>query len=291
MKAARIAALSVIAATAASSPASASAPHTVQIGETLSGIAAANGISTSALATANGLTPDANVILGSTIQVPAAGETPAPAASAGAPEPMGGYIVQPGETLSGIAARSGVSTSQLAWMNGLDASAPLLSGTGLKLPTGAPGAGTVPAGAEPTHVAPAAPYPTSGRTSSSEIGQIAAQHGVSGSLASAIAWQESGFNNGMVSAANARGVMQVMPGTWDWVEQNLSGPLDPTSAADNVKAGSLYLGQLLRDTGGDERMAVAAYYQGLESVRQRGMLPETVRYVDNVMALRGRFGG
>src|SRR4051794_12313894 len=101
MKAARKAALSVIAATAASSPASASAPHTVQIGETPSGIAAANGISTSALATANGLSADANVILGSTIQVPAAGEAPAPAASAGAPEPMGGYIVQPGETLSG----------------------------------------------------------------------------------------------------------------------------------------------------------------------------------------------
>ena len=82
-----------------------------------------------------------------------------------------------------------------------------------------------------------------------------------------------------------------MPGTWQWIENNLSGPLDPSSPADNVKAGSLYLGQLLMDTGGDEREAVAAYYQGLESVRQQGMLPETQRYVDNVMALRSRFGG
>ena len=88
------------------------------------------------------------------------------------------------------------------------------------------------------------------------------------SLAAAIAWQESGFNNGMVSSANARGVMQVMPGTWNWVQSNLAGRrLDPSSAADNVQAGSLYLRQLLRDAGGDPATAIAGYYQGQASVR------------------------
>jgi soluble lytic murein transglycosylase-like protein len=287
VKAARIAALGAALAATASTPASASTPHTVQPGETLSGIAAANGLSTSAVAAANGLSPDAHVILGSTIQVPAAGEAPS-GSTAAAPEPLGGYTVQPGDTLSGIAARSGVSTNELAWMNGLDPSAPILSGTALKLPNGAAGTGST---APPQSIPQAAPYPTAAHTSSAEIGQIAAGQGVSGSLASAIAWQESGFNNGAVSPANARGVMQVMPGTWDWVEQNISGPLDPSSPQDNVRAGSAYLGQLLRDTGGDERMAVAAYYQGLASVQQNGVLPETQRYVDNVMALRSRFGG
>jgi N-acetylmuramoyl-L-alanine amidase len=285
MKVARTVALTAVATVAATAPASAQVSHTVTSGETLSGIAAANGISTSALAAANGLSPDAHVILETTIQIPAAGE--APTAASTAPQPMGGYTVQPGETLSGIAARSGVSTNELAWMNGLDPAAPLISGTALKLPTGAPAGPSSP----PQTVPQAPPYATPGHTSSSEIGQIAAQHGVSGSLAAAIAWQESGFNNGMVSSANARGVMQVMPGTWQWVEQNISGPLDPSSPQDNVKAGSLYLGQLLQDTGGDERMAVAAYYQGLGSVRQQGVLPETERYVENVMALRSRFGG
>jgi LysM repeat protein len=282
----------VLAALAASAPASASVPHTVQPGETLWSIAAANNMTTSSVAAANGLSPDANVILGSTIQIPSAGETPSASTSpagSGAPEPLGGYTVQPGDTLTGIAGRSGVSVQQLAWMNGLDPDQPLLYGTALKLPTGAPTSG--PSSTPPQQVPQAAPYASPGHTSSSEISSIAAQHGVSGSLASAIGWQESGFNNGMVSSANARGVMQVMPGTWQWVEQNLSGPLDPASPQDNVKAGSLYLGQLLKDTGGDERMAVAAYYQGLESVRQQGMLPETQRYVDNVMALKGRFGG
>ena len=42
---------------------------------------------------------------------------------------------------------------------------------------------------------------------------------------------------------------------------------------------------------GDPALAAAGYYQGLSSVRRIGMLPETRRYVDNVLALRSRFGG
>ena len=138
----------------------------------------------------------------------------------------------------------------------------------------------------------AAPVAAPGRVTSSDIAGVATQHGVPASLAAAIAWQESGFNNAMVSSANARGVMQVMPGTWDWVQRNLaSRQLDPASATDNVHAGVLYLKRLLADTGGDENAAIAGYYQGLASVRKIGMLPETRRYVANVMALRGRFGG
>ena len=84
----------------------------------------------------------------------------------------------------------------------------------------------------------------------------------------------------------------MLPGTWTWVEQNLAGrTLDPNSATDNVSAGSMYLAQLLRDSGGDEAIAVASYYQGQASVREVGMLPDTERYVANVMALRTRFGG
>jgi hypothetical protein len=82
-----------------------------------------------------------------------------------------------------------------------------------------------------------------------------------------------------------------MPGTWDYVQQYLTTQkLNPDSAEDNVRAGSLYLAHLLRDTG-DERLATAGYYQGLASVRKIGLLPETEQYVDNVMALRSRFGG
>jgi soluble lytic murein transglycosylase-like protein len=296
--------------------AQASVPHTVEPGETLWSIAAASNFTTRALAAANGLSENAQVVVGSTIQIPSeqeaaaalAGAAPTPAAvtavapattpaDAAAPPPAGAYTVQPGDTLSGIAARSGVSTGKVAFINGLDPDAPLLIGTVLKLPPTSPLASEAPAAvippAAPSEVVPdAAPYPTPGRVTSGQIGGIAAVQGVSPSLAAAVAWQESGFNNAMVSTANARGVMQVMPGTWTWVQENLADRLlDPSSPLENVQAGVLYLGQLVKETGGDEALAAAAYYQGLGSVRRIGLLPETQRYVADVMALRSRFGG
>jgi N-acetylmuramoyl-L-alanine amidase len=297
MRIVRFAASTAIAWLVICAAAAASVPHTVEPGETLWSIAAANGMSPSTVAAANGISPDTHVVLGSTIQIPPAGGTPVAAATpsvsvSAAPTPLGAHIVQPGETLSGIAARAGVSMHELAWMNGVSTEGLLLSGTALKLPSGAPGAQAVPSGVTPSHVPVAAPTPTPSQLTSSQIGAIAAANGVPASLASAIGWQESGFNNGMVSSANARGVMQITPGTWQWVQQNLAqSPLDPASSSDNVKAGVLYLRQLLRDTGGDSAQAAAAYYQGLGSVRARGMLPSTQRYVANVMALRSRFGG
>jgi soluble lytic murein transglycosylase-like protein len=131
-----------------------------------------------------------------------------------------------------------------------------------------------------------------GTVTAPQIGAVAAGHGVSPALAAAVAWQESGFQNGVVSAANARGVMQILPGTWSWIQQQLAGrPLDPDSATDNVHAGVLYLRQLIADSGGDEAAALAAYYQGAGSVRRLGLLPDTQRYVANVTALKSRFGG
>jgi N-acetylmuramoyl-L-alanine amidase len=265
--------------------------YVVQQGDTLSGIAAANGTSVSALAAANGLDPSGLLIAGRSLAV--TGGTSAPAASSGgAPHVQGAYTVRPGDTLSGLAAGAGVSMSDMAAMNGLDPNGVLIAGTVLKLPGGAP---TPARAAEPAPapVVPAAdPAPTSARLGAADVQAVAAQYGVSPSLAAAIAWQESGFNNAMVSSANARGVMQVMPGTWDYVQQNLAQrQLDPNSATDNVHAGVMYLRRLLDETGGDESAAIAGYYQGLKSVRERGLYDDTTRYVANVQALRGRFGG
>src|SRR4051794_4400886 len=303
----RLALLAISFFAAVCSPAAAGVPHIVRPGETLWSIAAANNFTTRTVAAANGLSENANVVLGATIQIPSvseglsalqrAGITPAPAAPtstaaaprAAAPEPMGGYIVRPGDTLTGLAARAGVSVRQMAFMNGLQPNAMLIAGSPLKLPTGAPLPTT---SATPRVVTAASPAPTPGRVTSGDIATVASRNGVPASLASAIAWQESGFNNAMVSSANARGVMQVMPGTWDWVQKNLAlRRLDPANPIDNVGAGVLYLGNLLRQTGGDPALAAAGYYQGLDSVRRIGMLPETRRYVDNVLALRSRFGG
>jgi soluble lytic murein transglycosylase-like protein len=266
--------------------------HLVMPGETLWGIAMANGLSTAALAAANGVSPEYHVIAGTTINVPAAGTTQTATASY-TPPALGAYVVRPGDTMSGLAASSRIPLAQFTQMNGLDPAKPLLIGTVVKLPTGAPAPANAAQPAPAARVVPqAAPEPTPGRVTSSDIAVVANRNGVPASLASAIAWQESGFNNAMVSSANARGVMQVMPGTWDWVQANLAKrQLNPALAIDNVGAGVLYLGYLLRNTGGDVPTAVAGYYQGLDSVRRIGMLPETRQYVASVLALRPRFGG
>jgi N-acetylmuramoyl-L-alanine amidase len=284
---------------APSSPGTTSAPaatggggYRVAPGDTLSAIAARQGVSLGSLAAANGLKLDSWVIQGTTLKLPAPGSAPVVQAPAqGAPEAMGAYKVRPGDTLSGLAAAARVPAAQMAYMNGLNPTAQLVAGTIIKLPTGAAINPTTPAPAR-TIVPQAAPMASPGRLSAGQVGTLAAQSGAPSSLASAIAWQESGFNNAMISPANARGVMQVMPGTWSWVQSNLSrARLDPSSPTDNVKAGSLYLAHLLRETNGDPALAAAGYYQGLASVRRIGMLPETRRYVANVLALRGRFGG
>lgn len=276
---------------------------TVQPGETLWGIAQASGHPVADVAAANGLLPDAHVISGATIVLPGDGEhAPAQEApqtqgtpAAQAPGAMGAYTVQPGDTLGGLAARHGTTVDAMAAMNGLDAASPLLAGTAIKLPTGAQG-GPTAAQPEPEPatavVEGASPAPTAGSVSAAQVAQIASQHGVPPSLAAAIAYQESGFNNAVVSSANARGVMQVMPGTWTWVQSNLTRQtLDPNAPLDNVHAGVLYLKRMLDMAGGDPSLAAAGYYQGMASVRRIGMYDDTRRYVANVLALRERFGG
>jgi soluble lytic murein transglycosylase-like protein len=329
----RLLALSVLAASGfvlAAPSAGAHVLHTVAPGETLWWIAAQNNLTTRTVAVYNGLAPDAKVVLGSTIKVPSVSEgaaalaatgvaaapapapapvapaTPATAATvpavtttltstppAGAPRVLGAYVVRAGDTLGALAAQTGVSVAQMAFVNGIDPESLLQIGTVLKLPNGAPAPLRASQPVPAVRIVPdAAPVPTPGILSAERVRQLAIEQGAPGALAAAIAWQESGFNNALVSPANARGVMQVMPGTWAWVQANLArGPLNPSSAEDNVRAGSLYLARLLRETGGDVRLAAAGYYQGLSSVRSRGMFDDTKRYVDNVLMLSARFGG
>lgn len=307
----------VAAAFAAPATASAAFMHVVSRGESLSSIAATDGLTVDQLAAANGMSPDSQLIAGSSVAIPpqtAASSSAAPAAGVQSTETAapvastsssgGGYVVQPGDTLWGIAARYGVSVDQLAAENGLDPSGLLLSGRTLSLSGQAPaGEQTTPATTEEV----SAPVTSSSSSSSgssgaqpssefispSEVGSIANAEGVPASLAEAIGYQESGFNNAEVSPTGATGVMQIEPGTWNYIGHNLAGPppLSPSSASDNVRAGTLLLHSLLNQTGGDPALTAAAYYQGLPSVQRHGMYPATQQYVRDVMALQRRFGG
>lgn len=287
------------------------AVHEVAPGESLSSIAAIDGLSTEQLAGANGLPASAELIAGTQLVIPAQGGAQQgagegeydgngeSAASTSAPESER-YVVQPGDTLTSIAARDGATVEALAAANGLDPGGLLLAGSTLTLP-GAGQATTVsgssPATSQPVGEAAEGspgdpPYTTPETVSPEQVAFIAAEHGVPGPLADAIAYQESGFNNALTSSADARGVMQITPGTWSWIDESLAGQtLAPAAALDNVRGGVLLLHSLLEATGGNEQLAIAGYYQGLPSVQQEGAIPSTQQYVADVQALQERFGG
>ena len=125
----------------------------------------------------------------------------------------------PGDTLSAIAATGAACPlSAIAPMNGLDPDGPAARRapcSSCRPARPRPPAPRSRAPATTQRAAGRARTPRSGRVTSADIAAVASRNGVPASLASAIAWQETGFNNAMVSTANARGVMQVMPGTWD----------------------------------------------------------------------------
>jgi hypothetical protein len=114
----------------------------------------------------------------------------------------------------------------------------------------------------------------------------AGRYGVDRKLVRAVAWMESGYQTNLTSSAGAWGVMQILPVTWDYVETVLIGGNVPRTASGNIRIGVAYLRQLLREFDGDERKALAAWYQGPASVRKNGILAESKIFIRNVLALK-----
>ena len=121
------------------------------------------------------------------------------------------------------------------------------------------------------HGGPAAVGPGASRTKvRAMLGDRARHYGVSPELVRAVAWMESGFHWNVTSSTGAWGVMQVMPGTWRFVENVLAGKNYTRSARGGIRVGILYLRHVLREFNGNRRLALAAYYQGPKAVRQHG---------------------
>ena len=245
--------------------------YTVRWGDTLSGIGARFGVSVDALARANGISAGGLLLAGSTLHLPA-GASGGGGGGGGARAMGGSYVVRPGDSLWGIAARFGVGMHRLARANHLRVHGILLAGITLRVPSGS---------------APAQ-SPLDQWSVPASINAWSAHYGVDASLARAVAWQESGFHTNILSPAGAWGPMQILPGTWTYVEDVLIGHSVPHTGDGDVRIGVAFLHHLIGAFGGNEARAVAAYYQGERSVRTRGVLPGTRWYVRNVLALRGR---
>jgi peptidoglycan hydrolase-like protein with peptidoglycan-binding domain len=178
-------------------------------------------------------------------------------------------VVRRGDTLTAIAARHGTTVGALARANGFDPTGILFAGAVLRVPA------AVAAAAAPSSVR-------------ALIDATARRYGVDPSLALALAWMESGFQTNLTSSANAWGVMQIIPPTWDFVEEVLLGRNVPRTTAGNIEVGVVLIRHLLRRFNGDERLALAAWYQGERAVRKHGVYKVSEWFSGTVLALRRR---
>jgi peptidoglycan hydrolase-like protein with peptidoglycan-binding domain len=188
------------------------------------------------------------------------------------------YVVRPGDSLTAIAQQHGTSVGALARANRIDASQPIVIGTRLRIPARTTAARTSQAAL--------AAAPSAVRDI---LDKWALELGVSRSLVRALAWMESGFQVKLISSAGAKGVLQTLPVTRDFVEDVLVGHALPPTLDGDVQVGVLYLRHLLRQFNGNESLALAAWYQGEAAVRRDGVYGVTKPFVANVQALKARF--
>lgn len=101
-----------------------------------------------------------------------------------------------------------------------------------------------------------------------------------------VARVESNLDNGALSKAGARGLLQVMPPTAAELR------LDPDRTSSNVLAGARYLKQMMSAFGSTD-LALSAYNAGPGAVSRAGGAPgpETLTYVANVNRLWQRLQG
>ncbi|NLZ97908.1 MAG: LysM peptidoglycan-binding domain-containing protein [Micrococcus sp.] len=297
--------------TASSSGSSSGGTYKVKSGDTLSGIAAKEGVSVSTLRSANSLSGD-NIYAGQSLKLSgssassgeSSGSTSASTSSASS------YKVKSGDTLSGVASRNGLSLQQLLNANGMESTDIIRAGQTLKLGgSGSSSTSTASSGNDEQLVGDTfldRTYPEdvvanandnkralldSQMPSRSQIREMvrstASSMGVDPSLALAHAQIESGFDATAVSPANAIGTMQVIPSSGEWASQLVGRDLNIMDPQDNITAGVAIIRHLQNSDPGD--IGIAGYYQGAGGVAKYGMYDDTKDYVKKINEAKSRY--
>ena len=113
------------------------------------------------------------------------------------------------------------------------------------------------------------------------VSESSQNYNVNESLIKAIIMQESSFSPTALSHAGAQGLMQLMPGTADYL-----GVSNPWDIRENIDGGTRLIGQYLDDYDGNLELALAAYNAGPGAVSKYGGIPpysETQNYVKKVI--------
>jgi hypothetical protein len=223
------------------------------------------------------------------------------------------YVVQPGDSLWAISRANGLTVAQLAAANGMGENDLLLIGRHLLIPSNQPAA----ASSSPSASATSTPATENAWTFCSSFASEGGPWGVlpellqqspdrlalqplfikwanyynlSLPLLEAIAWQESGWQQGVVSSAGAVGTGQVMPGTAAFISNSIIGmKMNINSVSDNIRMSAAFLAYLAGVEGNNRCATIAAYYEGPVNLSAYGVFPDTQAYVASVEALIPRF--
>ena len=256
-------------------PAATNTTHRVASGETLSTIAVRYGTTVTEIVRANGIADPSYVQAGAVLRIP--GDQQAPAA----PPAVATHRVASGETLSTIAVRYGTTVTEIVRANGIADPSYVQAGAVLRIP-GADRAVAVPESM--LHRVQARADVRAMITSEAK------RQGVPTAFALAVAWQESGWQQDLVSAAGAIGIMQLLPATGDWVSAAMLGePVHLRDARSNVRAGVALLGFYLDRYAGSRELALAAYYQGMTAADRSGVYAVSRPYIASILALEAIF--
>ncbi len=268
--------------------------HTVQPGDSVWAIARQYGISVAAVVEANDIADPSRIFAGQQLRI--GGTAPTTPGAAGRPAAPAApeqviHVVRRGESLWGIANAYGSSVGAVAAANGIADPSRIFGGQRLVIPaptSAAPAAGSSAPRMPPSMVSAVAERDAIRRM----IVEEASAQGVPAALALAVAWQESGWRQGIVSYAGAIGVMQLLPMTADWVGSTMLGmSVDVHDARDNIRAGVRLLAHYMARYGADSDLVLAAYYQGQSAADRHGIYPVSRPYIASVRALMRIFGG
>ncbi|MBW3612527.1 MAG: LysM peptidoglycan-binding domain-containing protein [Chloroflexi bacterium] len=271
--------------------------HIVRSGEHLTGIARHYAVSIGAIAAANRLANPSRIFAGQRLVIPGAVTTPATSRPGPAPAPSAAkpnapaaartHTVRSGEHLTGIARRYAVSVSAIVRANGIANPSRIHAGQRLAIPGAAAQTDTRQA------TVPASMRAVMERRDGVRrvIVEEARRYDVPAALALAVAWQESGWQQGVVSHAGAIGVMQLLPATGAWVgEAMLGARVDLRDTRQNVRAGVRLLAHYLDRYRGNVDLVLAAYYQGQTGADRHGVYPVSRRYLASIKTLVTLFG-
>ena len=271
--------------------------HVVTRGENLTRIAKHYGVTVAAIVQANGITNPSRIFGGQRLTIPSAAAAPAAlVAAATAPAAASAearvHVVARGENLTRIAKHHGVTVAAIVQANAIANPSRIFGGQRLTIP-GVAAAPAAPAAAATASMPAWMAAKVAERDAVRQvIVEEASRYGVPVPFALAVAWQESGWQQGVVSSAGAVGVMQLMPATAVWVGEAMLGePVVIDDTRHNVRGGVRLLKHYLDRYGGDRDRVLAAYYQGQTAVDRHGIYPVSRPYIASIKNLEELFGG